>query len=157
MTWRACLKGHFDLESQAIDADDVQSGQGEVRAHQQDGAALRMEYDDEADEDADGAPQQVGGPEPEGHTLLAIDGAGRLLEAGGIFEQGCELDLLPILCGSALGARPVRRRGRRREESYAVAFDARDQVVSVGQQPANYFAAGIVGVGHEVERLIQSQ
>ena len=51
------LEGHFDLESQTIDADDVQGGQGQIRAHQQDGAAQRMEYDDEADEDADRAPQ----------------------------------------------------------------------------------------------------
>jgi len=132
MTRRACLKGHFDLESQAIDADDVQGGQGQVRAHQQDGAATGMVYRDEADEDADGAPQQVGGPEPEPHPLLAIDGAGRLLE-------------------------PVRRRGCCREESYAVAFDPRDQVVFLGQQPANDVAGGIVGVGHEVERFLQAQ
>src|SRR2546428_4936517 len=51
------LERDFDFESQAIEADDVQWGQGEVGAHQQDGAALRMEYHDEADEDADGAPQ----------------------------------------------------------------------------------------------------
>ena len=49
---KGLLEGHFDLESQAIDADDVQGGQGQVRAHRQDGAALRMEYQDEADEDA---------------------------------------------------------------------------------------------------------
>src|SRR5450759_925627 len=54
---KGLLERHFDLASQAIDADDVQGGQGQVRAHQQDGAALRMEYHDEADEDADGAPQ----------------------------------------------------------------------------------------------------
>src|SRR5271156_7172486 len=108
-----------------------------------------MEYHDEADENADGAPQQVGGPEAEGHTLLAIDGAGRLLEPAGIFQQGCELDLLPVLCRPALGPRPIRRRGRRGEERYTVAFDAGDQVVSVSQQPANYFAAGVVGGGHE--------
>jgi hypothetical protein len=46
-----------------------------------------MEYHDEADEDADGTPQQVGGPKAEGHTLLAIDGAGRLLEPAGLFQQ----------------------------------------------------------------------
>jgi hypothetical protein len=39
-----------------------------------------MEYHNEADEDADGAPRQVGGPESEDHPLLAIDEAGRLLE-----------------------------------------------------------------------------
>ena len=46
-----------------------------------------MEYHDEADEDADGAPQQVGCPEAEDDTLLAIDGAGRLLEPAGLFQQ----------------------------------------------------------------------
>jgi hypothetical protein len=106
------LEGHFDLESQAIDAEDIQRGQGQVGAHQQDGATLRMEYDDEADEDTDdGTPQQVGGAEAEGHTLLTIDGAGRLLEPVEIFPQGCELDLLAVLGGPALGPRPVRRRG----------------------------------------------
>ena len=107
MTWRACLKDSFDLESQAIDADDVHGGQSQVRAHQQDGAALRMEYHDEADEDANGAPQQVGGPEAEDHVLLAIDGAGRLLEPVGICQQRCDLDLVPVLCRSALAPRPV--------------------------------------------------
>jgi hypothetical protein len=33
------LEGDFDLESQAINADDVQGGQHQVGAHQQDGAA----------------------------------------------------------------------------------------------------------------------
>ena len=78
-----------------------------VRAHRQDGAALRMEYHHEADQDADRAPQQVGDPEAEHHPLLAID-AGRLL------------------------GRP-RRRGYRREESYTVALDSRDQVVFLGE------------------------
>src|ERR1039457_5936982 len=105
------LEGDLDLESQAIDADDIQGGQGQVRAHQQDGTAKGMEYHDEADEDADGTPQQVGGPEAEDHVLLAIDGAGCLLELVGIFQEGCGLDLLPVLCRSALGPWPVRRRG----------------------------------------------
>ena len=131
-------------------------GQSQVSAHQQDGAALRMDYHNEADEDADGAPQQVGGPEAEDHVLLAIDGAGRLLEPAGIFEEGCDSDLLPVLGRSALGPWPVGRRGCRRKEGCAVAFDARDQVVSVGQRPANNLTGGIVGIGHEVERLLQS-
>src|SRR5665647_3584462 len=95
------IEGHFDLESQAMDADDVQGGQGQVRAPQQDGAALRMEYHDEADEDADQAPQQVGDPELQDHTLLAIDGAGRLLEPVGLLQQRCDLDLLSVLGGPA--------------------------------------------------------
>jgi hypothetical protein len=34
-----------------------------------------MEHYDEADEDADGTPQQVGGAKAEDHVLLTIDGA----------------------------------------------------------------------------------
>jgi hypothetical protein len=75
----------LNFESQGIDADDVEGGKGQVRAHQQDGAAMGMEYGDEADEDAGGAPQQVGGPEAESHILLAIDGAERFLELAGLF------------------------------------------------------------------------
>ena len=74
------LEGHFDFESQAIEADDVERSQGRVGAHQQDGAALGVEYGDEADEDAGGAPQQVGGAELELEILVAIDGAERFLE-----------------------------------------------------------------------------
>src|SRR5438477_12531056 len=120
------LERQFDLESQAIDVDDVRRGQGQVRAHQQDGAALRMEYHDEADEDADGAPQQVGSPKADNHVLLAIDRAGYLPELVGIFEEGGDSDLLSVLGRSALGPWPILRRGCRREEGYAVAFDARD-------------------------------
>ena len=40
--------GQFDLESQAIDADDIQRTQCHVRGHQQDGAATRMGSGDEA-------------------------------------------------------------------------------------------------------------
>ena len=54
---KGLFERHFDFESQAIEADDVQWGHGEVGAHQQDGAALRMKYHYEADEDADRAPQ----------------------------------------------------------------------------------------------------
>ena len=72
------LERHFDLEAQTIDANDVDGGQGEVGGHQQDDAALRMENHYEADEDANGAPQQIGGWEAEDYVLLAIDGTGRL-------------------------------------------------------------------------------
>ena len=61
---------------------------------------------------------------------------------------------LPVSSFHTLPACPgaVCQRGRcSREESHAVAFDPRDQVVAVGQQAANDLAAGIVGVGHEVD------
>ena len=45
-----------------------------------------MGYGDEADEDSDWAPEQVGGAEAESDPLLAIDGAGRLLELFDLFQ-----------------------------------------------------------------------
>src|SRR5260370_22450121 len=130
------LERHFDLESQAIDADDVQGREGQVRAHQQDGAAKGMEYHDEADEDADGTPKWVGGAELQDHTLLAIDGAGRLLELVGFFEQHCDLDLLSVLGGPAPAPRPVRRGGLPGIKP-TVAFYARGEVGPRRQPPPN--------------------
>jgi hypothetical protein len=81
------LEGQFNFESQAIDADDVEEGKCPVRTHQQDSAAMGMEYRNEADEDVGRAPQQIGGLESESHILLAIDGAERFLELVGFFQQ----------------------------------------------------------------------
>ena len=151
------LEGQFDLESQAIDADDIQGTQCHVGGHQQDGAATRMRYGDEADEDADGSPEQVGGAKPEGDPLLAINGTGRFLELIGLSEQCCDQDLVAVLGGPSAKPRPVGRLGWGREVGHAVALDPRDEVVSLGQQAANRLAVGIVGVRHEVERHRQSQ
>src|SRR5260370_20015913 len=71
-----------------------------------------MECRDEADEAADGTPQSVFGAELQDHTLLAIDGAGRLLELVGFFEQHCDLDLLSVLGGPAPAPPAVRQGGR---------------------------------------------
>jgi len=95
----ACLKDSSIFESQAIDANDIQGTQCPVGRHQQDGAATRMRYGDEADEDPYGSPEQVGGAKPEGNPLLAIDGTGRLLELIGLSQQSCDQDLVPYLVG----------------------------------------------------------
>jgi len=63
-----------------------------------------MDHHDEADENADRAPPQVGGPEPQDHTLLTIDGAGCLLESWPVcFSSAATLILLPYLAGRPLG------------------------------------------------------
>ena len=127
------LEGQFDLESQAIDANDIQGTQCPVGRHQQDGAATRMRYGDEADEDPYGSPEQVGGAKPEGNPLLAIDGTGRLLELIGLSQQSCDQDLVSVLGGSSAKPRSIGRLGWGREVSHAVALDPRDEVVSLVQ------------------------
>jgi len=85
--------------------------QGHVGRPQQDGAATGIEYGDEADEeadgDADGAPEQVGGAEAESDPLLAIDGAGRLLEFFDLFQSNCDQDLVAVLFGPSATPRSV--------------------------------------------------
>src|SRR5215472_5617778 len=106
-----------------------------------------MKYHNEADEDADRAPQQVGGPEPQDHPLLTIDGAGCLLELGGLLEHRGDLDLLAVLGRPAAAPRPMRGWGCGWEKRHAVALDPRDQMVAMGQQSANDVTGGIVGIG----------
>src|ERR1039458_9448466 len=116
-----------------------------------------MRYGDEADEDAYGSPEKVGGAKPEGNPLLAIDGTGRLLELIGLSQQCRDQDLVAVLGGPSATPRLVGGLGWGREVGHAVALDPRDEVVSLGQQAANRLAVGIVGVYDEVERHQQSQ
>jgi len=127
------LERHFDFESQAVDSDDLQGIEIQVGAHQQDLTAPGVIDGHESDEDADRSPEEVGGPEPEGHLLFAIDGAGGLLELAGILEQGGDLDLLAVLLASAPGLGPVGRWRFGREPGHAVALGPGDEVVSLGQ------------------------
>ena len=63
-----------------------------------------MVHRHETDENADRAPQEVGHCESDRDILLAIDGAGRLLDPVGVSQQRCDLDFLPYFFG-----RPLRR------------------------------------------------
>lgn len=145
------LEGDFDLETQAIEFDDLQGGEGEIGGHQEDRAAIGMAHGDEADEYADRAPQQVGGSETEDYPLFVIDGTRRFLEEQvGIFQQCRDLGLHPVLSGPALGPWFPGIRGCRREERYAGGLDPRDEMVSLVEQPPNDLASCIVGIGHEV-------
>jgi len=118
------LEGHFDLESQPVDSNDLQGIQLQVRAHQQDGPATGMVHGHEADRDTDGAPQEVGHPEADLHPLLAVDRAGGFLQAVGVLQERGDLDLLSVLPGPPLGSWPVGRRRLCREPGHAVALDA---------------------------------
>jgi len=80
------LEGHFDLESQPIDSDDLQGHQSQIRTHQQDGPATRMVHRHETDEDADRSPQEIGRPEPDRHILLTVDGAGCFLKLACVLQ-----------------------------------------------------------------------
>ena len=78
----------FDLEAQAVEADDLDGGQGSVGAHQEAGASGGMDHGHEAHEPAGRAPQQVTDVILDGHLALAVDGTFALLAALGVLQQG---------------------------------------------------------------------
>jgi len=55
------FEGDFDFESESIDAEDVQGGEGQIRGHEDFGSMLGVEDQDEADHNAHGSPKQIDG------------------------------------------------------------------------------------------------
>jgi len=141
----------LDLEAQAIQANDLDGIQAEVGAHQQARAPARVSHCHEANELSARTPQQIADPIPDGHVVLAIDRAGGRLEGPGIGQQRFELDLGTVEPGAAAFARAllhVRDRGD------SIGLHAGDQVVVLIAQALDDLASGVVGIGDEVERLL---
>ena len=88
------LERVFDLEAQAVEANDLDGCQGSVGAHQQAGASGGMDHRDEAHEPAGRAPQQVAYLILDDHLALAVDGTFGLLEGPG---NPCSRDFSLIL------------------------------------------------------------
>ena len=82
----------------------------------------------------------------ESDSLLAIDGAGHLLEFFDLFQKACRQDLVAVFFGPSATPRSVRRLGWGPEVVHAVVLDPRYKMVSLRQLAANHFALGIVGV-----------
>jgi len=72
------FKGDFDFESEAIDAEDVQGREGQIRGHEDFGSMLGVEDQDKADHDAHGSPKQIDGAIPYGHLGFPIGRAGEV-------------------------------------------------------------------------------
>ena len=76
----------FDLEAQAVEANDLDGRQGSVGAHQEARSSRGMDHGHEAHEAAGRAPQQVADLILDDHLALAVDGTVGLLEARGVLQ-----------------------------------------------------------------------
>ena len=90
------FEGDFDFESESIDAEDVQGGEGQIRSHEDFGSMLRVEDQDKADQNAYGSPKQIDGTISYCNMGFPIGWAGAFDEAGEVLEQGFEFDLRSV-------------------------------------------------------------
>jgi hypothetical protein len=140
----------LDLEAQAVEANDLDGVQGSVGAHQQAGAAGRVEHGHEAHEPTGGAPQQVANPIAHDDVVLTVDRALGLLQAPGILEQGSELDLVALESGTT--SFPSLRRFVSLV-SDRVGLHPGNQVMVLLEQAVDDLARGIVAVGDKVDEF----
>jgi hypothetical protein len=110
-----------------------------------------MDHRDEAHHAAGRAPQQVADAKLDGQLVLAVDGAVGLLEGRGIIQQRLHFELLAVLPGRASLARPAMLVGGVRD---GIGLHAREEVVVLLEQAGDDLLRAIVGVGDEVEGLI---
>lgn len=96
------LEGKLDFETQAVEPDDLDGVQTQVRAQEQEAPPVRMFHEHEAGQAADRSPQQIQTEITDQDVLLAVDGAGNGGPAViGFFKQGEEADLASLQPGTA--------------------------------------------------------
>ena len=111
---RGLLERVLDLEPKAINANDVDGAERQVRRHQHDRPPGWMNNGDEAHQLPDRAPQQIAHTIADFDAVLAVDGADKLLHRLDVGQQRFELDLLAIALRSAPRPGPVLRFGGRK-------------------------------------------
>jgi len=90
------FKAAFDLEAQAIEANDVNGTERGIRAHEKAGASCGMNERDEAYDAANRTPQQITNTIVKDDIALTIDRTGHLAHGCLVLEQGLELNLFAI-------------------------------------------------------------
>src|SRR5271169_1369268 len=86
----------FDLETQAVETNDVDGAQGGIRAHQQASPPCGMNDGHKTDEQPRWTPQQINNTIAKSDVAFAVNRTGNLLHRSGICKQGLELYFLAI-------------------------------------------------------------
>jgi len=136
----------LDLEADAIGLDDVQGFQRQIGAHQDFTSPCGMADQDEAHNDADGAPDQIEHAVAQGDARLAIDRTGRLGEGTGFVIPCPQPDFFAVETWPPPSAR---HRRFRQTVGDGVESDADDQVPARTQKRHNDLGGGVVGVGNQ--------
>ena len=146
----------LNLEAPSVEANDVQGGHAQVGTQQNQPSTAGMDDPDEADQLAQGTPQQVV------TEITQRDGALVVERAGGGVEAFLEAKPISEFGFAAVAARspaPLALGRRGRKESHRIAAHARDQVMAAAQKVAGKFSGGVISVGDDGDRSppIQAQ
>ena len=151
---QCALEGHLDLESIAVEANDLDGIERQIGAHEQPASACGVLDGDESDELAHGTPEQVRDAQSQLNIALAIDGAACGLHGFGLVEQGLEGDFPSIQAGpspfSFLGLRGA-------VVGHGIGARTGHEMRALAEQGQDDLARGVVGVGHEVEGVLELQ
>src|ERR1700736_3892736 len=96
---RRLFEAVFDLEAQAIEANDLDGVQRDIGAHEQARTPCGVNDGHEADASSGRTPQQITNTIVNNDVPIAVDGAGNLLHRSGISKQRLELYLFAIALG----------------------------------------------------------
>ena len=100
-----------------------------------------------------GRHNRIAGRPLQGDAPLAMGRAGHGLQRGG--EELAQTHFAPVAARTA--ARPAARRRRDRLKGTRVVPETGNEVAALGEEPADDFAAGVVGIGDEQHRFGQAQ
>jgi hypothetical protein len=144
-------KAQLNLEPVAVELDDLQRLQGEVRGEQEDRAADGVVDEDETHDAASRSPEQVQTAVAQHHVLFPVDGAERGNEPCSVLGNLLDLNFRAVDPRPSLAS--VRRR-HRRVVGDRVAANPAHQVVSTLDQGGDDGAAGVVGIGDQEELAV---
>src|SRR3974377_754300 len=122
----------LDLETKAIDANDVAGTERQIRTHEQACPPGWMNNGHEAHQLPDRAPQQVARAITDFDAALAVDRTDKLFHRLDIGQQRFELDLLAVELRSASLPGPVLRLGGK--IGNGVRLDAGNQMIALLEQ-----------------------
>jgi ubiquinone biosynthesis protein Coq4 len=139
----------YDLETKAIEADDVQSIEGQVRTHKQDLASGWMNNGYETHKLSHRTPHHIAHTIPDCDTTLAIEIGVSLFHQVDVSQQRADLDLLAIELRPAPLAAPFRRCNGK--VGNGVGFDAGNQMIALFAQSLHDLSRRVVGIRHKIE------
>lgn len=142
----------LDLETQSVEADDLGGREREVGGHEDQATAGRMDHGDETHEAAGGTPQKITRSPLQDDVAFAVGGTGHGLE--GRSEKIAQTQLATVQARTAAAAAAG---GRDRFESASVVPDPGNQMAILGEESADDFAAGVVRIGDQEDRLGEVQ
>ncbi len=150
------LEVDVDLETQAIETNDVDGLQREVCRYEDETSSVRVNHNDETHQLPDRSPQQVMHGVAQYDPLFALHGAHCLLVRQALFAQRPQLDLASIHPRAPTPTRfcCVLNPGC---PSHGVRAHANQKMIVLREQALDHLSTHVIAISHKVVRLTRCQ